>query len=176
MESGAAGCSTSALDDREGERNSRLIIRQGPGGATEVSRAAATAHRRMSASAARRGVEAALRAATRTSGAPRRNGSEVLLLTSKGFPSQQFGELMTFLRGLNLPPDVTSLFTTVGSEDVAGRKALLDTQSQELVDDILGAYGDKLTLLTHATSEVGTPLTHLSPCQIAVGLLASANP
>jgi hypothetical protein len=78
------------------------------------SRAAAAAHRRISASAARR-----------------RTACEVLLLTSKTFPSQQYQQLLNFLKGLQLPPDVSSLFTTVRNERVAERKALLSSHSQE---------------------------------------------
>ena len=74
-------------------------------GAAPPSRAAAAAHRRMVASAARR-----------------RTSSEVLLLTSKTFPSQQYQQLLSFIKSLQLPPDVSSLFTTVRNERVAERK------------------------------------------------------
>ena len=78
------------------------------------SRAAAAARRRISASAARRTT-----------------ASEVLLLTSKSFPSQQYQQLLNFIKQLQLPPDVSSLFTTVRNERVAERKALLSSHSQE---------------------------------------------
>ena len=71
-----------------------------------LSRAAAAAHRRLSASEARR-----------------KPASEVMLVSSKSFPSQQYQELLTFIKGLQLPPDVTLLFTTVPNERVAERKA-----------------------------------------------------
>ena len=77
-----------------------------------LSRAAAAAHRRLSASEARR-----------------KPASEVMLVSSKSFPSQQYQELLTFIKGLQLPPDVTLLFTTVPNERVAERKAALAAQS-----------------------------------------------
>ena len=53
------------------------------------------------------------------------------MLTSKSFPSQQYQQLLNFIKGLQLPPDVSSLFTTVRNERVTERKALLSSHSQE---------------------------------------------
>ena len=102
------------------------------------SRAAAAAQRRISASAARK-----------------KTSSEVLLLTSKQFPTQQYQELLNFIKGLQLPPDVSSLFTTVRNERVAERKALLSSQSQEDVDSVLRLYGSRFALLAQATQDLG---------------------
>jgi len=103
-----------------------------------LSRAAAAAHRRLSASEARR-----------------KPASEVMLVSSKSFPSQQYQELLTFIKGLQLPPDVTLLFTTVPNERVAERKAALAAQSSEHVDDMLQAAGSKLALLSQLKSDLG---------------------
>ena len=116
-------------------------------GQAPLSRAAAAAHRRLSASEARR-----------------KPASEVMLVSSKSFPSQQFQELLTFIKGLQLPPDVTLLFTTVPNERVAERKAALAAQSSEHVDDTLQAAGSKLALLSQLKSDLGlsgtpTPLS-----------------
>ena len=102
------------------------------------SRAAAAAQRRISASAARK-----------------QTNCEVLLLTSKSFPSQQYQQLLNFIKGLQLPPDVSSLFTTVRNERVAERKALLSSQSQEDVDSVLKLYGSRFALLAQATQDLG---------------------
>lgn len=102
------------------------------------SRAAKAAHRRISASAARRST-----------------ACEVLLLTSKSFPSQQYQQLLNYIKGLQLPPDVSSLFTTVRNERVAERKALLSSTSQEDVDSVLRVYGSRFALLAQATEDLG---------------------
>ena len=101
------------------------------------SRASARAQRRIQASAARR-----------------RTTSEVLLLTSKAFPSERYQELLTFLKGLHLPPDATSLFTTVRNEQFANKKALVSSSSKE-VDEVLGRYGGDWALLSLCADELG---------------------
>ena len=106
------------------------------------SRAAAAAHRRLTASAARR-----------------KPVTEVMLVTSKHFPSQQYQELLNFIKGLQLPPDVTSLFTTVRNERVAERKAALDSQSSEKTGQALQAAGAKLALLAELTDDLGLSAT-----------------
>ena len=113
--------------------------------APQQSRATAAAQRRIIASAARR-----------------RTVSEVMLVTSKTFPSQQYQELLNFLKGLQLPPDVSSLFTTVRNERVAERKAALSSHSAEDVDGLLTAVGSKLELLSKAQQELGlsSTMTH----------------
>ena len=110
-----------------------------------VSRASARAQRRIQASAARR-----------------RTTSEVLLLTSKAFPSDQYQELLTFLKGLHLPPDATSLFTTVRNEQFANKKALLSAHTKE-VDEVLGRYGGDWALLSLCAEELGLGTTAASP-------------
>ena len=99
------------------------------------SRAAAAAHRRISASAARR-----------------KTASEVLLLTSKSFPSGQYQALLNFVKGLGLPADTTSLFTTVRNERVAERKALLSAHSQEDVVSAPQLYPSLRVLASHQPS------------------------
>ena len=102
------------------------------------SRAAAAAHRRMSASAARR-----------------RTSSEVMLVTSQSFPSQQYQELLNFVKSLQLPADVNCLFTTVRNEQVAERKSAVSSQSKEQVDAIMRVGGQKLALLAEVADELG---------------------
>ena len=101
------------------------------------SRASARAQRRIQASAARR-----------------RTSSEVLLLTSKAFPPEQYQELLTFLKGLHLPPDATSLFTTVRNDQFANKKALVSSSSKE-VDEVLARYGGDWALLSLCAEELG---------------------
>ena len=101
------------------------------------SRASARAQRRIQASAARR-----------------RTSSEVLLLTSKAFPPERYQELLTFLKGLHLPPDATSLFTTVRNDQFANKKALVSSSSKE-VDEVLGRYGGDWALLSLCADELG---------------------
>jgi hypothetical protein len=101
------------------------------------SRASARAQRRIQASAARR-----------------KTSSEVLLLTSKAFPPEQYQELLTFLKGLHLPPDATSLFTTVRNDQFANKKALVSSSSKE-VDEVLGRYGGDWALLSLCADELG---------------------
>ena len=101
------------------------------------SRASARAQRRIQASAARQ-----------------RTSSEVLLLTSKAFPPTQYQELLTFLKGLHLPPDATSLFTTVRNDQFANKKALVSSSSKE-VDEVLGRYGGDWALLSLCADELG---------------------
>ena len=86
------------------------------------------------------------------------------MVTSKNFPSHQHQELHNFIKGLQLPPDVCSLFTTVRNERVAERKAALGAHSQEDIDGVLQLYGSRFHLLTQATSDLGlAATTSLSP-------------
>lgn len=106
------------------------------------SRAAAAAQRRIMASQTRR-----------------RTASEVMLVASKAFPSQAHQELLNLIKGLQLPPDVSALFTTVRAERVAERKAGLSTHSPEGVDAVLHAAGSKLSILAEASEELGLGAT-----------------
>ena len=62
------------------------------------------------------------------------NGTDItighMILAREQIP-QQYQQLLNFIKGLQLPPDVSSLFTTVRNERVAERKALLSAHSQE---------------------------------------------
>ena len=74
-----------------------------------------------------------------------------MLVTSKALPSQQYQELLTFIKAQQLPPDVSALFTTVRNERVASFKAGLSQHSADDVDSVLRAAGGKLALLSQAS-------------------------
>ena len=87
----------------------------------------------------------------------RRAVAEVLLLTSKTFPTEQYQELLNFVKSLQLPPDTTSLVTTVRNEEVAQRKALLSAQKGSEVNEVLQRYGSQWALLSECMGELGLP-------------------
>ena len=108
--------------------------------AASGSRAAAAAQRRITASEKRKKAQM----------------SDVLLLTSKNFPPDQYQTLLNFVRGLHLPTGACSLLTTVPADRmVQMHKANLLSPSR--VDEILHTYGNKWVLLSQCLDEIGAP-------------------
>ena len=60
-------------------------------------------------------------------------------------------------KSLQLPPDTTSLVTTLRNEEVAQRKALLSAQKGSEVNEVLQRYGSQWALLSECMGELGLP-------------------
>ena len=69
-------------------------------------------------------------------------------MTSTSFPAAKQTQLLNFIKELQLPPDVSTLFTTARND----RK---NAVSQEDVDNVLRMYGSKLALLAQAEEKLG---------------------